>query len=948
MIIAVSIKYFDYFIKMTDTLRSIFNRNLWKTMTDQGIKAYHNQSAPIFPATVSVGDLAGDKQSIKSPQKIPEILAPAGGVAQFFAALNSGADAVFLGLKTFNARSRAENFTIEELRSLIPIAHQYGMKVLITLNILIKDLELNDLIHTLSDIEDIGPDAIIVQDLGVARIVKKHFPALRLHASTQMAIHNAAGVIQAAKWGFKRVVVARELTAQEIKKIRTAAQSSGIGLDHVELEVFCHGSLCYSYSGLCFFSGAADSRSGNRGECAYTCREPYKVISEPGQGFLFSMRDLDTSKKLDLMIAAGVDTLKIEGRKKDAQYVSSVVRLYRKKLDELFGRSTLRENAPPGAKLLLDSSTSSRDPENEIRRDLALSFQRGTTSFFFEGRYHENVIDLSSPTHLGLKVGVVETVDRDSIGIRLTDQVELHDGLKIIDPMKIFHAKPQDGDDVVSSSSKLMDRYRNEEISFGLKSMRIKGRQVFTADPGVLVDVSKADLPREPKVSDLVYKTRSADLKARVEKLSKPPLDARLRPLTAVSAKIYVGAFSDDESKAIVHAEIFRLGVKLTEATLTIENPQVRLKGSVQSDLVESLKLFGDDGLYVEEFHWNVAINVFVPRGDIKELKRSLQSGLRDKIDALKTNRLKMALEDVLPVPNRLSEGTVAKTNSFVLKFDRIEYLSWFLNAHLNSEFSSVTEIVFEPKKAYLEAVDPAVFLDLLSRIKLETKVTVTLSLPTVVRAWDEMVLRKWIHAAIDRGIDSFEIGNAGAMQLLESWGVDLSQVRLSGDFTLYGLNREAVTFWKEAGLNSLCLSIEDDEADLKSVMAHWPSDIEPVAILYKDTPLFIAEACSLTALHNGCPTSKVCGYRSLEIENSKGERFIVAHEGCKSIVFGKQAYSVADHVSRFNQMSVKKFRLDFLTRHYSDSDLTKITSLCFKGESVAGTHSANFLGHLK
>ena len=144
---------------------------------------------------------------------IPEILAPAGGREQFFAALNAGADAVFLGLKQFNARSRAENFSIEDLQSLVPMAHRYGMKVLVTLNILIKDTELVELIRTLATLEDLGVHAIIVQDLGVAAIARQHFPSLRLHASTQMAVHNLAGVRKAMAWGFKRVVLARELTA---------------------------------------------------------------------------------------------------------------------------------------------------------------------------------------------------------------------------------------------------------------------------------------------------------------------------------------------------------------------------------------------------------------------------------------------------------------------------------------------------------------------------------------------------------------------------------------------------------------------------------------------------------------------------------------------------------------------------------------------------------------
>ncbi|MEN9826958.1 MAG: hypothetical protein RI953_2703, partial [Pseudomonadota bacterium] len=176
-----------------------------------------------------------------SERRIPEILAPVGGREQFFAALNSGADAVFLGLKNFNARARAENFTLDDLRELVPLAHQHEMKVLVTMNILIKNEELPSLIDTLAGLEEVGVDAIIVQDLGLAKICRTFFPSLRMHASTQLAVHNLDGVRKAMELGFKRVVLARELTAIEIKRIRDA-----IPLEEVELEAFCHGSLCYS------------------------------------------------------------------------------------------------------------------------------------------------------------------------------------------------------------------------------------------------------------------------------------------------------------------------------------------------------------------------------------------------------------------------------------------------------------------------------------------------------------------------------------------------------------------------------------------------------------------------------------------------------------------------------------------------------------------------------
>lgn len=454
------------------------------------------------------------KTGIETAAQIPEILAPAGGREQFFAALNAGADAVFLGLKAFNARARAENFTEEDLRELVPLAHRYGMKVLVTLNVLIKDVELEQLIDTLSTLEDLQVDAAIVQDLGVLRVARTYFPGLRLHASTQMAVHNLAGVKKAMALGLKRVVLARELTALELKKIRAA-----VPRDEVEIEAFCHGSLCYSYSGLCFFSGAQDARSGNRGECAYTCRKPYKILNEPGHGFLFSMKDLTTADDLSLLVDAGIDTLKIEGRKKDAQYVGTVVKLYRQKLNEVMGFDTLRKNAPKEARQ--DAS-----PEN-IAHDLGMSFHRDTTSFFLKGRYHENVIDLDNPTHKGVRAGeVIKVTDR---AIRIVNEIglEKYDGLRIDAPEKMFHAKPQHGLELKRTNDELVHRYQNDVIHFSLREMKVKGMRVPEAAAGNMVDI---DLPEDvplPRVGDVVYKTRSAELKRRIEKITSAPADSK-------------------------------------------------------------------------------------------------------------------------------------------------------------------------------------------------------------------------------------------------------------------------------------------------------------------------------------------------------------------------------------------------------------------------------------
>ena len=261
-------------------------------------------------------------------QTKPELMAPAGSLDAGYAALHYGADSIYLGLKQFSARADAANFTPEELDAITAYAHslQPRRKVFVTVNTLVLQDELSGLVEQLGTLADIGVDALIIQDLGVYRIAKKHFPELRLHASTQMAVHNRAGVEALKDLGFARVTLARELTLDEIREIIEAVPG-------VETEVFVHGALCYSYSGLCLFSSHRLGRSGNRGRCAYLCRDEFTDDGRPAKGFVFSMKDLALPGEVAALGKAGVTSLKIEGRMKSPLYVAATTNYYRKLID---------------------------------------------------------------------------------------------------------------------------------------------------------------------------------------------------------------------------------------------------------------------------------------------------------------------------------------------------------------------------------------------------------------------------------------------------------------------------------------------------------------------------------------------------------------------------------------------------------------------------------------
>lgn len=328
-----------------------------------------------------------------------ELLAPAGDFDTALTAFAAGADAVYLGLDSFSARAFAPNFSLPALADLLRVARAKGKKVYVTMNTLLDESQLEEAERCLRELDRLGPDGIIIQDLGLASMCREKFPRLAMHASTQLVAHNLEGVLALKEFGFKRVVLARELSFREIESIQKRAG--------VELEVFIHGALCYSLSGLCLFSAMEKGRSGNRGKCAYCCRLGYEK-PEGGKTLAFSMKDLRLGEDVKKLEEIGIASLKIEGRMKSPLYVASAVAYYRGKLKAA---------------------------------DLETVFSRRTTKLYFDGQPAERVIDPDSLGHLGTPIGTVKRVTKDREGRRwlrfhTLRALEAHDGLQFARPGK--------------------------------------------------------------------------------------------------------------------------------------------------------------------------------------------------------------------------------------------------------------------------------------------------------------------------------------------------------------------------------------------------------------------------------------------------------------------------------------------------------------------------------
>ncbi|WP_321368337.1 U32 family peptidase [uncultured Desulfuromusa sp.] len=337
----------------------------------------------------------------------PELLAPAGSMEAFFAAVDAGADAVYTGLKEFSARAKAKNFNLKEIEQITHYMQQRGKKLYIALNTLVKENELSLLIDTLGALEEIGVDALILQDLAVWKLAKDHFPGLELHASTQMTIHNAAGVKMLERMGFTRGVLAREMTLDEIAAIRKQTT--------LELEQFIHGALCFSYSGQCYFSSFLSGKSGNRGRCAQPCRRNHRYRQQ--EGYYFSPNDLSAIDLLPELEKAGICSLKIEGRMKSAEYVHKVVSAYRQVLDapEKQRKTVLQE-----AKLLLKESFGRQPTKGFLSggqpSDMAIPAHKGATGRFLgeitRVRGGEITFKTKEALHLGTRLRVQPAIDK--------------------------------------------------------------------------------------------------------------------------------------------------------------------------------------------------------------------------------------------------------------------------------------------------------------------------------------------------------------------------------------------------------------------------------------------------------------------------------------------------------------------------------------------------------
>ena len=405
------------------------------------------------------------------------LLAPARDLEVGKAAIDAGADAIYIGAPEFGARQAASN-SIEDIAALVQYAHRFGAQVLVTLNTLLYDHEYSRACALAHDLYKVGVDALIIQDL---HLLEHDLPPIRLHASTQCDNRTPEQVLHLQQLGFRRVVLARELSIQEIQNINNAIHPTPLASQApIELEAFVHGALCVSYSGRCYLSEVLMDRSANRGCCAQLCRQRYDLLDKDGkeildnygqpihQRYLLSLQDMDRSLHLAQMIEAGVTTFKIEGRLKDRDYVTNIVAYYRQLLDQIIKTNPNLQQA----------STPSVQTYN-FTPNPAKTFHRGQTEYFLHKRT-PLMANWDTPKSTGEKIGRVVALRKDAICVQLQPNVTLHNGDGICFGDKGFAINRVDGEWIYPNQMPTIQRgtilYRNLDTVF-LRSLQAK-RQI--------------------------------------------------------------------------------------------------------------------------------------------------------------------------------------------------------------------------------------------------------------------------------------------------------------------------------------------------------------------------------------------------------------------------------------------------------------------------------------
>jgi len=781
----------------------------------------------------------------------PELLAPAGSLEAFFAAMEFGADAVYVGLKEFSARAKAKNVNREELERMVGYAHSHQRRVFLTLNTLVKEKELSHLIDILATVEAMGIDAVILQDLGVWRLIRRHFPGLEMHASTQLTIHNTAGVRMAERLGFTRAVLARELSLAEISAIK---QETTLDLEH-----FVHGAHCFSLSGQCSFSSWLGGMSGNRGRCAQPCRRRYNHKGK--DGYYFSPNDLSAIELLPEMAAAGVMSFKIEGRMKSAEYVANVVQAYRGVLDA----------AEPERPAAIAAG-------QELLKE---AFGRAPTRGFLPG---PQPTDMVHPEVHGATGRLLGKVARCQSGVL---NFVPHEALHLGDRLRIQPASDKPG------------------TAFTIRDLRHDGKPVSRVSGGAQAAVG-CPPGKTFRIDDLIFKVSSGQ----AFNLSQSACLRRLESVTPGESVVDLNVTMPQSDLLELKAQCHGITLQHTYPVETFPATDRPLSSEVLS------KVFAKTGqapFSLGRLQCGALPAVVLPLSRLNAVRREFYQELEElviaRVQAARTEHRREAIADLVPV-----EQPADAPAEIAVTLGHGHDLSLLRQ-------SGVDSLILPLAPGNVDKFDQG------GRAQFKAHDQIVWDLPLAIFASDWPAFTSEVKALLARGFRHFRLQNLGQFLLFD----DTTGLELAAGSRLFTTNSQAAVAWRELGLTSATLHVEDDRDNLTAVLCR-KTGIPLALTVYANLPMMVSRI----------PLRGVRADKA--VQSDRGEAYRVDDRSGLTVVRPEQDFSLLGHLQELQRLGCRRFIVDIAHLGPTSPEGRRVLTAVQKDTPMADTSSFNYL----
>lgn len=780
-----------------------------------------------------------------------ELLAPAGSREALLAAIENGANAVYLAGNMFGARAYADNFDEDGMREAIRLAHLKGVQIHVTVNTIVDDQELSALTDYLRFLYEAGADAILVQDMGVAKLAQQVIPDMPLHASTQMSVHNLDGVLELERMGFSRVVLSRELTLEAIRYI--------IANCHVEIEVFTHGALCVCYSGQCLMSSIIGGRSGNRGRCAQPCRLPYTLVDERDKDllgasagkYLLSPRDINTIELLPQLIEAGVSSLKIEGRMKRPEYVAIVAGTYRQAIDSYYKGSFF--------------------VSEENKRALAQIFNRDFTTAYLEKKQGRNMMSDKRPNNRGIMLGRVSSYNRDTSMVTM----KLSDNLAIGDQVDFW----------VKVGGRVTATIREINLVKGGKN-----RNTVAVEAGFSGQMVEFPVDSPVFEHDRVFKVYDARLMEWAkESYSTGAAVNRVKVNGVVKAAIgkpLIVELMDAEGNAGCGETEF-MGQEAMKRPLTEETVR------------KQISRLGTTVFELDILECHIDGNVMVPVSEINEARRKAV----EQLEQHRLSRYQRPQLGAVKTAAQLPVCTPTGKTGIMAVVDSLEKVRASLDA-------GADWIVFGGESYSHEAITNDQYQKAVSMVHRSGK-KIAFNTPRIIRQAQENAFHSWLKQVEKYGPDAINVHNIGTLSAVKK----LTDLRLHTDYSFISYNRETLNSLSQLGVDGVTLSPELNMGQIKALAENSPvplycivdGNLELMVSEYCCTGSFLGD------LHTGqCSAPCVTSGKRFFIKDRKEVKFpLVMDQYCHMHLLNGKRLSMLPHSMKFREMGISQLRIE-------------------------------------